>query len=79
MPPIPTPVQLDPPGPYETPNAVLFLGAADATTLEPARFRFLLQNGTELRVPMVASAVEALRVLLQDSSPEHPDIPEIGE
>ncbi len=79
MPPIPTPVQLDPPGPYETPNAVVFLGVADATTLEPALFRFRLQNGTELRVPMVATAVEAMRAFLQEFSPEHPDASEIGE
>ena len=79
MPPIPTPVQLDPPGPYQTPNAVDFLSVTDATTLEPARFRFRLQNGTELRVPVVATAIEAMRDFLQEFSPEHPDIPEIGE
>ena len=67
------------PDPHVTPAAVKFLGAADATTLEPAQFRFLLQDGTELHIPVLATAVEAMRAFLQEFSPEHPDTPEIGE
>ena len=67
------------PDPHVTPAAVEFLGAADATALEPALFRFLLQDGTKLHVPVVATTVEAMRNFLQEFSPEHPDIPEIGE
>ena len=78
MPPIPKPIRLDPPGPHVTPVAVEFLGAADATTLEPALFRFRLQNGSELCIPVIATAVETMRKFLQEFSPEHPDTPEIG-
>ena len=77
--PEPKPVRLDPPGPHVTATVTVFLGTEDATTLKPALFRFLLDNGAELHTPVTATAVEAIRKLLQESSHEHPDIPKIGE
>lgn len=49
---LPTPVQLDPPGPHMTPEISEFLGFAPAKGQLPHRACFMLDGGTELQIPM---------------------------
>ena len=56
----PRPVQVDPPGPYETPVVEAFLGLAISQGELPPRACFLLQGGIELRLPIDTAALESL-------------------
>ena len=77
MPPIPTPVRLDPPGPYETPTATELQRVRFATEVSPARLCLTLEDGCSLHIPMLSGVVEKLRLALE-AYPEHPDIPLVG-
>jgi hypothetical protein len=50
--PAPKPVQLTPPGPYETPEVEGFLGLGIFQGGLPPRVCLALRDGTELRIPM---------------------------
>ncbi len=56
----PKPVQLAPPGPYETQAVEAFLGVAISQEELPPRACFVLQGGTELRLPIDMAALENL-------------------
>ena len=61
---IPKPVQLEPPGPYETPIAEAFLGLMVYQGELPPRVCLVLQGGIELRIPVFPEAQEKLRKAL---------------
>ncbi len=63
-PPIPKLVQLEPPGPYETPIVEAFLGLMVSQGELPPRVCLVLQGGTELRIPVSPEAQEKLRKAL---------------
>lgn len=73
----PMPVQLNPPGPYETPVVQAYLGVEFAREESPARFRVLLENGVELYLSMTGEAVKDIREALKQY-PETPNWPRIG-
>ena len=56
----PKPVQLEPPGPYETQAVEAFLGLVISQGELPPRACFVLQDGTELRLPIDTAALENL-------------------
>ncbi len=76
--PTPAPVELDPPGPYETPvvEALLELSVDQGTRLTPVHLR--LEDGVELLVPLPFSVVEKLRAELGEYL-EYPDIPQMSD
>ena len=61
QPSIPKPVQLEPPGPYETPAAEAFLGLMVSRGRPEAQVCLVLQGGIELRIPLDQEAQEKLR------------------
>ncbi len=56
----PKPVQLDPPGPYETQAVEAYLGLVVSQGELPPRACFVLQDGTELRLPINTDVLETL-------------------
>ncbi len=77
MPQEPKPIQLDPPGPYETPTALELQRVKVATEESPARLCLMLEGGCSLHIPVLPGVVERLRLALEDY-PEVPNIPQIG-
>ncbi len=75
--PEPTPVRLDPPGPYVTPAGVELLDVVVATEVSPAQLFLLLSDGVKLYSPLIQRLVEDLRLVLSEQSPEHPNIPQL--
>jgi hypothetical protein len=69
----PEPVQLEQHGLYETQAAIAFQGIKGATESTPALIHLLLLNGAELRIPVTAEVVQALRAVLSQEKPEVPD------
>ena len=65
-PPIPKPVQLEQPGPYETPIAEAFLGLMVFQGELPTRVCLVLHGGIELRIPVPPEIQEKLRKALND-------------
>lgn len=53
-------LQLDGLGPFETPAVAGFLGLAIAQGREPTQIRFVLEDGSELRLPIQGHAFEKL-------------------
>ena len=68
----PKPVQLEPPGPYETPVAVTFLGLLVSRGELPPRVCLALLGGIELRIPLDQDAQEKLRRALNDLAEDNP-------
>lgn len=57
----PKPIQLDGPGPFETPAVEGFLGLGTLADRGPAQtLRFVLSGGSELRLPIAAHAFDKL-------------------
>ena len=61
----PKPARLGPPGPYMLPIAEEFLGTGAAEGRLPIRFRFLLEDATELHLPVGDFALKQLCKELQ--------------
>ena len=64
--PTPTRVQLEQPGPYETPTVEAFLGLMVFGGELPTRLCLVLQGGIELRIPVSPETQEKLRKALND-------------
>ena len=62
--PIPRPVQLTPPGPYETPVAEGFLGLGISRVGLPPRIHLVIQGGVELQIPLDEGVLELLHKAL---------------